>query len=215
MPITACRAIAAALVLSAGTLAQAQPVIASNPALVNERATALVQLPYAYEPIQSMPSRSGAGVFNSGMIFLADQIDRNGVPEARKRMTVVTSFSNLTDLTESSNFGRLVGEHMLHELQVRGWTVTDMRLTRNLVVNESGEFSLSRDIKRIRENLPAGNVLTGTYSLTPDGVLLNARVIDLATGEVLSTAQTRFAQDRFISSLVDKPRALPIVNLAR
>ena len=215
MPLTALRACAAALVLSFGALAQAQPVIASNPAVVNERATALVPVPYAYEPIQNMPSRSGAGIFNSGLIFLADQIDRNGVPEARKRMTVVTSFSNLNDLSESSNFGRLVGEHMLHELQVRGWTVTDMRLTRNLVVNEAGEFSLSRDIQRIRENLPAGNVLTGTYSLTPDGVLLNARVIDLATGEVLSTAQTRFAQDRFISSLVDKPRVLPIITLAR
>jgi len=215
MPLTALRACAAALVLSFGALAQAQPVIASNPAVVNERATALVPVPYAYEPIQNTPSRSGAGIFNSGLIFLADQIDRNGVPEARTRMTVVTSFSNLNDLSESSNFGRLVGEHMLHELQVRGWTVTDMRLTRNLVVNEAGEFSLSRDIKRIRENLPAGNVLTGTYSLTPDGVLLNARVIDLATGEVLSTAQTRFAQDRFISSLVDKPRVLPIITLGR
>jgi len=41
-----------------------------------------------------------------------------------------------------------------------------------LIINGSGEFSLSRDLKRIRELTPAVNVVTGTYTSTREGVLL-------------------------------------------
>lgn len=168
-----------------------------------------------FEAIPNVISGSGAGVFNSGLIFLADQLDRNATVDVRKRVTVITSFANLNDLGESSNFGRLVGENMLHEMQVRNWAVSDLRLSRSLVINEAGEFSLSRDIKRVREALPAGQVLTGTYTDTADGVLLSARIIDLSTGEVVSTAQTRFVRDRFVTGLIEKPRALPVIALTR
>ena len=168
-----------------------------------------------FEPIPSVSSTSGAGTFNAGLIFLADQLDRNANVDVRKRITVITSFANLNDLGESSSFGRLVGENLLHEMQVRHWAVSDLRLSRSMVINEAGEFSLSRDIKRVREALPAGQVLTGTYTDTADGVLLSARIIDLGTGEVVSTAQTRFARDRFVAGLIDKPRALPVIALTR
>jgi len=168
-----------------------------------------------FEPISNVISSSGAGMFNAGLIFLADQLDRNSTVDVRKRVTVISSFANLNDLGESSSFGRLVGENLLHEMQVRNWAVSDLRLSRSLVINEAGEFSLSRDIKRVRETLPAGQVLTGTYTDTADGVLLSARIIDLATGEVVSTAQTRFVRDRFVAGLIDKPRALPLIALTR
>jgi len=167
------------------------------------------------EPIPNVTSTSGAGIFNAGLIFLADQLDRNANVDVRKRITVITSFANLNDLGESSSFGRLVGENLMHEMQVRNWAVSDLRLSRSMVINEAGEFSLSRDIKRVREALPAGQVLTGTYTDTADGVLLSARIIDLGTGEVVSTAQTRFARDRFVAGLIDKPRALPVIALTR
>ncbi len=168
-----------------------------------------------FEPIPNVTSTSGAGIFNAGLIFLADQLDRNANVDVRKRITVITSFANLNDLGESSSFGRLVGENLMHEMQVRNWAVSDLRLSRSMVINEAGEFSLSRDIKRVREALPAGQVLTGTYTDTADGVLLSARIIDLGTGEVVSTAQTRFARDRFVAGLIDKPRALPVIALTR
>jgi len=203
---------ALALVLCS-PLAHAQT--AGTPAGMTQHTAAASASIREFEPIPNVTSTSGAGIFNAGLIFLADQLDRNSNVDVRKRITVITSFANLNDLGESSSFGRLVGENLLHEMQVRNWAVSDLRLSRSMVINEAGEFSLSRDIKRVREALPAGQVLTGTYTDTADGVLLSARIIDLGTGEVVSTAQTRFARDRFVAGLIDKPRALPVIALTR
>jgi TolB-like protein len=120
---------------------------------------------------------------------------------------------NLNDLSETSPFGRLVGEHLIHELQVRGWPVSDIRLSKDLIINGSGEFSLSRDLKRIRELMPAVNVVTGTYMSTRDGVLLNIRVLNLETGRIVSTAQTRLFRDKFLAALIDKPVVIPNVRI--
>ncbi len=193
----------------------AQPVTQVDSGVVSRRAITLVPNVFRYEPILNQPSAIPAGIFNSGVIFVADQLDRNVAAESRTQSTVITSFVNLNNLAETSGFGRLVGEHLMHELQLRGWPVTDLRLTRDLIINESGEFSLSRDIKRLRETLPAANVVTGTYTLTNDGLLLSVRIMELSTGRLISTAQTRFVHDRFIASLVDKPRPVNVVNLTR
>lgn len=205
--------IAALALVLCNPLAHAQTAVTT--AGMTQRTPAAATSIREFEPIPNVTSTSGAGKFNAGLIFLADQLDRNSNVDVRKRITVITSFANLNDLGESSSFGRLVGENLLHEMQVRNWAVSDLRLSRSMVINEAGEFSLSRDIKRVREALPAGQVLTGTYTDTADGVLLSARIIDLATGEVVSTAQTRFARDRFVAGLIDKPRALPVIALTR
>lgn len=170
---------------------------------------------YSYEPIVSHYAGSPSGIFNSGMIFLAEQMNRNISPEGKTRPTVVTSLANLSNLGESSAFGRLVGENLMHELSVRGWPIADVRITRELSINDTGEFILSRDIRKIRDSAPMANVVTGTYTPTSDGVLLSVRVLDVATGRLVSTAQTRFSKDPFISSLVDKPPVLPVVNFTR
>ena len=152
--------------LLAAALSVAMPALASPPASV------------WFEPLHAQAARTPSGVFNSGMIFLADQLDRNTAGAGRERPTVITSFANLNDLNESSALGRLVGEHLMHELQVRAWEVVDVRMTRDLIINQAGEFSLSRDISHLREAFPLANVVTGTYAVTRDGVILNVRIID-------------------------------------
>jgi TolB-like protein len=193
--------------------ATAQPVVTVDTAIVNQRINQLVPNSYRYEPITSISSRAPSGIFNSGVIFLGEQIDRSIASETRTRPTIITTFSDLNNLSDTTQFGRLVGENLMHELQIKGWSVTDVRLTRDLIINTAGEFSLSRDIKRLRETMPAANVVTGTYSSTSDGVLLNVRVLDLSTGQVVGSAQTRFAKDAFLSSMIDAPKPLPTVKL--
>jgi hypothetical protein len=100
-------------------------------------------------------------------------------------------------------------------LQIRNWNVVDVRLTKDLIINEAGEFSLSRDISRLRASNPTSNIVTGSYSVTPDGVILNVRVLDVKTGYILSSAQTRFYRDRFIAYMVDKPQIVPIVYITK
>jgi TolB-like protein len=170
---------------------------------------------YSYEPILLNKSRSPSGVFNSAMMFIAEQLDRNVDGEARARPTVVSSIADLNNLGETTQLGRLVTEHLIHELQLRNWQVTDFRLTRDFIINEGGEFTLSRNVEKLKKSFSIANVVTGTYSRTPDGVIVNVRVIDVATGLVVSTAQTRFEKDKFIGSMVDKPNPLPIISVVR
>ncbi|MFM2065427.1 MAG: hypothetical protein RLZZ584_336 [Pseudomonadota bacterium] len=210
----ACLAAAAAsLVLSAAAAAQ---TVTQGEERINMPAhTRLEYGAYRYEPIVTQRADSPAGVFNSGMIFLADQINRNVTGESRGRPTVITSIAPLGSLGESSPFGRLVSEHLMHEMQVRGWAIADVRMTRDLIINESGEFVLSRDIRKIRESMPLANVVTGTYTPTSDGVLVTVRVLDVSTGQLVSSAQTRFIRNSFVASLIDKPPVLPVVTFSR
>ncbi len=202
-----------AFILVSG-IANSQPVTQIDSQVIDARVVAVSPLPYRYEPIVNQPSSTSTGIFNSNVMFMAEQIDRNVILEARTKPTIFTNIVSLGNLGESSELGRLIGEHLMHELQLRYWTVSDVRLNRDVVINESGEFALSRDIKKLRDNIPASNVVTGTYTNTPDGVLVNVRVLDLSTGQVMSTAQTRLVKDKFIGGLVDKPKPIPVIKLS-
>jgi len=193
----------------------AEPVIQVDNRIATQRAEAVEFVPYAYQPILGRHALSPAGVFNSNMIFVADQIDRNREAAVASKPLIITSFANLDDLSETSSLGRLIGEQLMHEMKVRGWNVVDMRVTKSISINPSGEFSLSRDIGRIRDTFKVGSLVVGTYTKTTDGLLISARVIDVTTGAVVSTAQSRLARDRFTTHLVTLPVVYPTVTVTR
>lgn len=204
------------LALSAGMSVGAETVTQASPHLLDERRAAVSPFEYRYEPITVRRSNSQSGTFNTGIMFLADQLERNVIFDTKTKPTIVTNIVSLSDLEASSELGRLVSEHLRHELQVRLWTVSDLRLQNRITINPEGEFSLSRDIKKLRENIPTANVLTGTYTNTDEGVLVNVRILDLLTGQILSTAQTRFLKSKFIGGLMgEKSRPVPVVRLSQ
>lgn len=196
-------------------VASAQTVMKTdslNP--VPETAT-VTRSPYTYDPIVTRHSHIPSGIYKSGIIFIADQLERNIDPEEKKKSTVITSFASLDNLSETSAFGRLVGENLMHELYVRGWQINDIRVARDLIINTEGEMVMSRDIKRLRTMVPAANIVTGSYTTSADGILLSVRVIDFESGQVISSAETRFKGDAFLANLVGiKPKPAPLVRLA-
>jgi len=191
----------------------AETVVQLDPNVITNRISSVDFPAYSYQPIETRQSATASGTFNANLIFIADQLDRNRDADINAKPILVTSFSNLDNLSETTSFGRLIAEQLMHELKVRGWGVVDLRLTKSVIVNQTGEFSLSRDLGRIRESFPAGNVLVGTYSRTTDGVLISARVIDVGTGHVQSSAQSRVPRDRFVNNLVAVPVTYPVVKV--
>lgn len=167
------------------------------------------------EPLSIQNSQTSVGRFNSQMIFMADQIERNADRKSLENTFIVTSFSNLNKLSETTAFGRLVAENMIHELQVRKWKVFEVRLTKDVVINETGEFTLSRDIQKIRETYKVGGIVTGTYSVAGNHVIVNARVVDINTGLVASSAQIQMPINWFTDSLLfntDSLKSMKIVG---
>lgn len=167
------------------------------------------------EPLNIQQSQTSVGRFNSQMIFMADQIERNADRKSLENTFIVTSFSNLNKLSETTAFGRLVAENMIHELQVRKWRVFEVRLTKDVVINETGEFTLSRDIQKIRESYKVGGIMTGTYSIAGNHIIVNARVVDINTGLVASSAQIHMPVNWFTDSLLfntDSLKSMKIVG---
>lgn len=127
---------------------------------------------------------------DEAIIEVADQlVDTSKIQIYNK--IAVTSFVNLNKFQETSHFGREISESMFNELHVRGFNLIDIRGTKSIRVNKNGEFFVTRDIKLLNNKIVENSyILVGTYNKFGNGVLLNARILDNVTGEVISTART-------------------------
>ena len=156
------------------------------------------------EHLDILSSITPEGNLNSRVIFLADQLVRNIDNRFRYEPVVVTTFVNLDNMKETSSLGRLIAEDLIHELQVRGWKVFDIRLAKDIVVKPQGEFSITRDIRNIRNYYRVNSVITGTYAITSNSVIVNARIIDVKSGVVVSTGQIVLPIEDVSSLLSDR-----------
>ena len=103
---------------------------------------------------------------------------------------VVTSFVNLDNFQKTTSGGRLLSESMINELSRRGIGIIDYRGQGAIVVNRKGEFHLSRDVNALNNEIDDTYILVATYfPITDKSIIINARILDSHTGDVLSTAQ--------------------------
>jgi len=154
-----------------------------------------------YDPILTKPTSSSAGTFNSGIHFLADQIERNSAANLKIQNTVLTSITDLHNQNKTSHLGRLITEHMLHQLHIAGWNVFEIRKNGRIKGTKEGGYILTRHADDLEAYQHVDNVISGTYSKTNDGVLVNMRVVNLKTGQLVSSAQMRYLEDDFIQKL--------------
>ena len=140
--------------------------------------------------IKSLITSPPVGNFNDRMKNLADQLHNNAVANSPSNSYIVTSFTNLDKLGDTTSLGRLIAENLMHGLQLHRWQILEVRLTKGIDVNAAGEFSLSRDISKLKDEYKISGVVAGTYSVAEGNITINARVIDVNTGIVISSAQT-------------------------
>ena len=142
-------------------------------------------------------------------------MERNANRKSLENTFVITTIANLNNLSETTSFGRLISENLIHEMQVRKWKVFEVRLTKDIVVNSTGEFSLSRDVQKIRDVYKIGGIVAGTYALTEGNIIVNVRVMDITSGIVASSGQIRMPVDCFTESLLfneDRQKVMKIVG---
>ncbi|MGE4456484.1 MAG: FlgO family outer membrane protein [Arcobacteraceae bacterium] len=111
-----------------------------------------------------------------------------------KKTIIVTSFVDLNQLNSTSDFGRLVGENMISQLHMEGFRVKEYRGQNAVSINASGEFNLTRDIKKLPNTIEAEYILIGTYSNINETTLsINARIVDFANGDIYATATSIYS----------------------
>ena len=127
---------------------------------------------------------------DSAIVSMADQLFTSNVKNKPTNI-ILTSFVELNQLKKTTTFGRLLSESMFNELHVRHFNITDFRGQDAVSVNKEGEFHITRDVEKLKDHIEATEyVLVGTYvKFEHESVLINARIIDSETGNLISTAR--------------------------
>ncbi|MEA2082927.1 MAG: FlgO family outer membrane protein [Thermodesulfobacteriota bacterium] len=115
----------------------------------------------------------------------------------------VCTFVDLKNLYKSSSFGRYLAEQLMSEFQQQGYPVVEIRKSVAITMQEKqGEYGLSRNPEDVKADLAARTMLTGTYTLTGDSILINARIMDNKDAILLSSATIIFHRNQLCNILL-------------
>lgn len=105
-------------------------------------------------------------------------------------MVAVTDLSFIdSDLQQGSVFSNHMSEAIIYELHAFGVPVLDYKVTDYIRVTDKGDFVLSRDFSELSAELPIKYVVTGTSTYHRNGIMLNARLIQIDSKRVISAAR--------------------------
>ncbi len=143
-----------------------------------------------YITVGNVSSADSAEVINQLVSSMSDQLTQNkNFSDIQSSAMVITSFVCLDDFKATSRLSGILSETFIHEMQIRGYKVIDFKTMENIKIDSQGDFLFSRDISKLQTRLNAHYALAGTYIEYKSGIVINARIIDLKTHIVLSTAQ--------------------------
>ncbi len=126
----------------------------------------------------------------------------------------VSTFVDLKKLTRTSSFGRYIAEQLMTEFQQHGYQVVEIRKSNNILIREKrGEYGLSRDLEEINSAVAARTMITGTYTIAGDHIMVNAKVLDNKNAALLSSATMLFPRSNLTDQLLsDSASAGPRKN---
>lgn len=150
---------------------------------------------------------------NNAIIDMSEQLFKNAKVNLLVDKIALTSFVNLHKFSKTNDFGRKISESFFNELHIRGFRIIDLRGTKTIRVNDSGEFFITRSKEKLDEKrVETSYILVGTYSNFGNGVMMNARIIDTESGDVVASA--RSIVDDVHCSITDsckpKPKKKPV-----
>ena len=134
--------------------------------------------------IKSIPSsHNDANMIKKLVSSLSTQlIENKNFSRLKNSSLAITPFVCLDDLKSTSRLSGILSENLVHEMQLRGQKVVDFKIIDKLKVDAS-------NITKLAQELEVPYVLLGTYVTYKSGTVVNARIVNLKTDVVLSTAQ--------------------------
>ena len=119
------------------------------------------------------------------------------------RQLLLTSIVNIDDFYQTSRFGRTLTDALASRLFRHGFGIVEIRKASHLMVKEgSGELMLTRDISLMTGEQNVEAVVVGTYSLTPNSVIVSIWMIEPDTQEVLSVADMEIQRSSNINHML-------------
>lgn len=130
-----------------------------------------------------------------------------------KKPVGVTVIVDLNRLNSTTDFGRLLSEDIMTNLERAGMAVIDLRAQKFISINNNGEFYLSRNIKKIRDQYGLGYILVGTYSVSDYITEVNVRLIDASSGYIVATAHSSIPTAVIEPYLYNSASPTPLIEL--
>jgi len=118
------------------------------------------------------------------------------VPNHPDMPILVTTFVDNNNLTQTSQFGRILQEHIASRLVQLGYTVKEIKIADTMTIeSKSGETILSRDLSRLSGNQQAQAILVGTLSRTQRTMYISTRLINPANTNIISSEDYKLCMD--------------------
>ncbi len=123
--------------------------------------------------------------------------------ELDERLILVASFVSVNNLDMSSSFGRITSQQVATQFSNSGFKIEEMLLRKNVRIEQkSGEFLLSRDLKKIDSVHNAQAVIVGTYAVAIDYAYITAKVINTVDSKVIASYDYKIPLDKDIKYLL-------------
>ncbi len=111
---------------------------------------------------------------------------------------ILTTFTNVNNFSETNQFGRSAAENLMTALNHQGYKVVETRISANLLIDNTGEFMLTRRVKELANNFKANSVLVGTFShINKHSLGLNIRLIRTSDQQVMAAAARTLSLDEY------------------
>lgn len=119
-------------------------------------------------------------------------IENAHAPLSLDQIILVSCFVDVNNVQRTSNFGRMIAEHMASRLAQDGYMVVEVKLRDSLYIKErEGEFLLSRRLKDIQVAHDAQAVVVGTYLVTPKDLYISARIVRAQDAKIISSCDVK------------------------
>lgn len=90
---------------------------------------------------------------------------------------------------EANTVSQAFADHLMYQLAAQQVHVVDFKTTNYIRVTPDGDFALTRDYLELDEISPITHLLVGTYMVHELGWVLNARVVNIHSNQVVSVGQ--------------------------
>lgn len=143
---------------------------------------------------------SGADPLSEAVAQMAVQLNVGLTENRVKRLPIaILPFVQLGSKASGAPTGERLSENFIFQLQQHGYNLVDFRA---VSLNTTVKDPLSTDnLSGIRNRYRIHFVLTGTYSQHPDGIIINARVLDTTSRQILAASQTNIPSVRLEGEL--------------
>lgn len=133
---------------------------------------------------------------------LVDELIQYHTAEQSTVLVAVTDFAFIhSELDKGSIFSNHLSEAIIYDLHKAGIAVLDYKVTDYIRVTETGDFVLSRDYEELSGELPINYVVTGTLTPHQQGILVNARLVQISTKQVISVARS-FIPQHIVNAII-------------